>query len=340
MKHLRLFLSLIFVSTFSAPTWAGDVYCDSAFEEVIEKLIISEKSLSDIFNDPELLRKLKDKDPYYVALLEKIKELPEGSIELGQLTHSSGNKVETIVPGLYESIPVNQEMKIGNLTAKTKIVEEMIFTTKIFDSRGNEVGLVDRMIDYDNKKIYFSSAFLDGAFKEIPGAPSVPKFVDIPGTLPLVEGRGIPTQTFITLQQMKLAGVNKGELRAAAAVITNNRTLSQIVDSPSVREWILENPGREVPNDVISKVFSETHSYKYLETILTQSGHRIKKVNVAWVGHRPTSVISRRVLEEMGDEKAGLFLIQKKLPDGSLIPMDPDQPLPASIDVQFELEAM
>ena len=321
---------------------ASDIKCAQSFEAVVEKHASKEKSVSDILNDPDLVKSLEEKNMFYLESLKKINRLSPQDVELAALNKSlkSKERVEKMVPGLYESIPTMEEMKIGDLEVKTKLLFDMRYVTTITDPSGRVVGSMDRLIDPKNKKIYFNSAFLNGAFKKAAFGSEVPKFIDVPEVLPLVPGKGIPTQTFITLSQMKMAKVSKGELREASAVITNSQTLSQVADSKVVREWILAHPGKDVPFDVVSRAFMETHTYKYFETIMTQSGHRIKSVTVAWVINRPASVLSRKVVSDLDDETAHFFLIQKKLPDGSLIPMAPDQPVPGSIDVDFELEPL
>ena len=113
--------------------------------------------------------------------------------------------------------------------------------------------------------------------------------------------------------------------------------MADLSNSLAVRKWIMDHPGMEIPSQVLSEGFLQTHSLKYFETVLTQSGHKIKNVKVLSVVFTPASDMATKLVEKMDAHSDWSFLIHKKLKDGSLIPLDPHQPLPVYFAVEMEL---
>jgi len=334
---------LIFLSAFSldifANSFSRNLNCSSSFEEILSRSLAPERSISEILKDPYLLRNLESKSTAYVNLLKKIDELPVGEIELGKMMEKSTiGRVDKIVPGLYESIPTRGLVKVDGLTISAVNETANRISSHIYDDN-RKVGVVERIFYKDEKKMTFFGADLTGSFKKSFG-PSAPRFVKVPGTISLVEEKGIPTQTFMTLHQMRLSGLAKGELKFADSTITNKLTLTEIADSMPVRKWVEANPFQSIPNEVVLEAFKGTHTYKYFETVLTQSGHKIDNVIMDYVVHAPASSLAGEVLTEMDNVKSGIFIVQKKLANGRLIPMDSAQPLPSVLVVKFELSPL
>ena len=331
---LAPFFIVLFLTTLGTSFGANN--CKIAFEEVLQRL--DSPSVKDIVLNPKVLSKTRDDTKSYLEVIKIIHDTPLENIELGQLTNLK-NKVwvDVMVPGLYESIPATEKMSVNGYELITFRNKDKGLTSVIIGSHYTEVGSVSRMISASDKSIIFKEAELKGSFKKLPQAETAPRFLKPSQVTPLVPEKGIPTQTFLTLQQMRIQGIIKGELTSGKIEIDNIRTLLEVADSTPVRAWILANPGMNVPMDVLTAAIMETHSMRYIQTVLTQSGHKIVKAKVTKAHFNSASKIAEKMIETTDFKKEAVFLIQKKLPDGTIIPLAPDQPLPEYLDIVFEL---
>lgn len=109
----------------------------------------------------------------------------------------------------------------------------------------------------------------------------------IPSEVPLVEGKGTPTFTYLTLRTMKVFGIAAGSLR-------------RLIVRPNAHvESVLQLSQRERNGQHLDEAVRETTAYLSLETPMIQSGHAIRSVRVtggrrspiedllAWHAQRP-----------------------------------------------------
>jgi hypothetical protein len=195
------------------------------------------------------------------------------------------------------------------------------------------VGTVKRIVSADKTTLTLENAQLKYL---APQSMSIPSFVQIDGVVPLVPGKGIPTQTFITLHQMKREGVQYGSLKKISVPnIENLQTLLELRNDLMIRSWMEMNPTVPIPAALIEDAFLETHTGKYLETIALQSGHRIKRVRVT------SSVIATLdgVSKRFGKKVLSDPPIQKLLTENDPGLSPKKIIVPTNISVEVELEA-
>lgn len=124
-------------------------------------------------------------------------------------------------------------------------------------------------------QIEFDSAFFD---RDSEGG--IPKIINDPNTVPMIPGKGTPTLTYLTLHQMRLAGIQPGQLTTAiVSDIKNVRTGLEMANHPKIREWYRVHPDQPVNDALLKEVFLESQTGKYVETILRQSGHEIESID-------------------------------------------------------------
>ena len=90
------------------------------------------------------------------------------------------------------------------------------------------------------------------------------------GGAPLVTGRGTPLQTYVTLMQLKSAGIEFGQVTQAK--------MSTIINAQTCLE--LEALRRKHPGAAVDKLIEQTQSGIYGSTNLTQAGSTIKGMKV------------------------------------------------------------
>ncbi len=144
----------------------------------------------------------------------------------------------------------------------------------------------------DNKSGYFVRIY-DPAKRElvIRGASRVtlPKWIH--EGIPLVPGKGTPTQLYITLRQMREQGVPYGGLRSAYVPHVGNARSKIDLDA-------LRRTGSSFLDAVRA-----TQTYEYIETNMIQSGHRIESIKVRLLEHngldpRPNGPVNEEILKE------------------------------------------
>lgn len=185
-------------------------------------------------------------------------------------------RIDHPIPGLYASIPEQPlELTDGVTTIRSYTREDGdVIVTGTVEHHGQSVGLFSRRFSRGRDSMSLEGASL------WEGAQS---FMNVSGITPLVEGRGIPTQALVTLHHMRLAGVRYGGLRLVESYIGNARTAAELLGSEPVREWIETHPNEKIPHSLLEPLFLSTSSGQYMQTFLTQSGHRVTRVEISEV---------------------------------------------------------
>jgi hypothetical protein len=199
------------------------------------------------------------------------------------------------VKGLYQSIPAQGIFKYQNFSFVTSrermkadnLGWDFVMVTRVYRENNREKdyensGSIERWFLNDLTVMNFSDArlkYVSSSGKE------VPNFIDDPRTIPLVIGRGIPTQAYITLMQMKMAGVPYGGLKkASTANISNLTTSLELLQDPTIQIWMKKHPSYILPDILIANGILKTSTGRYMSTVLTQSGHHIDKIEVTDTG--------------------------------------------------------
>jgi len=163
------------------------------------------------------------------------------------------------VKGLYQSINPNEVPHGWSFTESDQ--HGYSYTMASREGVGERRGYVTRHYEPRNRRLIAYSA------TRFDGRTPLPAWIQTE-SVPLVKGRGTPTIAYLTLRLMKMKGVPYGGLKELVAVnIANPR-------SAVSRSELLE--GGSAYEDAIRK----THTFQYLETVLTQSGHRILSVDL------------------------------------------------------------
>jgi hypothetical protein len=189
---------------------------------------------------------------------------------------SPTERVKHPVPGLYESVngglAEKRSLQIGNLVFKDKVDQKYANggprqVTTFVEVPGNEkaFGQVTRSLEIakdGSKTLVMDMAFLDAIPKE-------QSWVTEDGKA-LKPGRGIPLQTYMTIRQMKLLGIDYGDLgkpsfqKVKLSTIVNQRTI-----------WELAELTKKEPGTPEADRLKRTHSVMYANTVITQAGAKI-----------------------------------------------------------------
>lgn len=158
------------------------------------------------------------------------------------------------VPGLYDSVHAEADVAPPGWAfhdiPRSRPDGHLDFRTNVVGP-GEQQGSLRRVYDPGTQTLTMSHAFLD----ELPGW--------IQAGVPLRPDRGTPTVTYLTLRQMKLAGIPFGGLKTVKmSHIQNLRSILQL--DQLVRQGI--------PFD---EAVAQTHSVAYASTSIQQSGHVI-----------------------------------------------------------------
>lgn len=129
----------------------------------------------------------------------------------------------------------------------------------IVEGPGGTSGFFERAYDAASATVELRYAFREDLPAWIPDVP-----------VPLVEGKGMPTVTYVTLRTMKQLGIEGGKARAFVL-----RCIHE-VESLVHLDWLV----RRYPDAPLGELAKQTHSYRYAETSIMQSGHRIVTVRV------------------------------------------------------------
>ncbi|WP_294231080.1 hypothetical protein [uncultured Chryseobacterium sp.] len=207
-----------------------------------------EKLIQGTSNDKKILefyRKVKEK------ISKNSKDLEDALDETSQTIKYENGRIG-YVEGLYDSIKVSYKPRGFE---SLKDIED-------FDPKYGR-GIETRFEDYEGyfyrnfdakKKIFtFNHGFLQ----------NLPKWVE-DVKVPLVQGKGIPTQAYFTLRQMKLLNITEGEMQLVK--------MSQIQNLETMG-YIHEVTGGKIIRNFDSVDILAAPSNEYMTTIITQAGY-------------------------------------------------------------------
>jgi hypothetical protein len=141
-----------------------------------------------------------------------------------------------------------------------EIVDDNVATTAFFRPGVRQpIGLIERAYDPVTKTFEMRNAFLDQLPSKI-----------VPRTGTSLTTTGTPTQTYLTLRQMKALGVEYGGLKKIK--------MKTIQNVQSVIELEVLSRAVKKGDMTIHEAVNRTYSLTYAQTPITQSGHRIVSV--------------------------------------------------------------
>jgi hypothetical protein len=176
----------------------------------------------------------------------------------GNAEAAQGGRVRSPKAGLYEGVQTSRAPKgwtFQDAPIKVEPDGTKTLTTRVLGPNG-ETGTFERAYNPATKKLELLNAFLEG----------LPKWVDSP--TPLVAGKGIPTNAYVTMYQMRKLGVGFGGLKTVKM-----STIQNI-------EAILQLESLKRQGVALEKAILMTHSVEYAETSIIQSGHEIVSAKV------------------------------------------------------------
>jgi len=179
-------------------------------------------------------------------------------------TAKGSERVEEPVPGLYDSVDENAKHPGWNIEDRwhvtendgTKVIETIVTTVD-----GGSARMI-RAYNPRTKKLELREAFLK----------KMPRWVNQGGPA-IVKGKGIPTQAWLTIRQMKALGVSEGAVQRVK--------MSRIQNLRSILEFNLQLKAGVDPDVAVLNTFS----IDYAETSIIQSGHQIKSGTVTLRKH-------------------------------------------------------
>ena len=255
-----------------------------------------------LYEYPERLEDLRvdyilaeEKEPFVVALLGP-----------GQ----PGDYIQHRVRGLYDNIFPGE-----NLNGILDDVEQNVnsIRTLVEPEFGVRPGDFERKYDSEEDMFIFKAGFRYHA----------PKFLDN-GHIPLVEGKGIPTQMLVSLRQMKMLEIPDGSLKKAKMdMIQNVETMIYVT------HLMVENGSDDITligNDILN-----APSVQYAISTLKQAGYRISNASLSY---RPSSTIV--TIQSAVDD----FPLDNPISEDFInqFGFDWDSPIVVNFDIFFELE--
>lgn len=192
--------------------------------------------------------------------------------------------VDKPVEGLFESIPVATQLEFGDLNLRminmvgVQPPWGIVYLSLLEPSSKLSMATAQRNFNAERTKMKLFSLRTRDQSQQIRHAPS---FLKDTGAIDLVRGRGIPTSVFLTLHQMRVAGVSYGGLReVTTSEITNQVTAFELRHRPLIADWIKTHPTLALPASLIAAEVLNTSTGRYIKTTLTQAGLRITAVVV------------------------------------------------------------
>lgn len=243
------------------------------------------------------------------------------------------------IPGLYDSIPTAALIETTSLRIVTREgPESNRFSTEIYSNLSSMerqvlLATVSRSFFEDSSTIKLNHSVLKSV---VDLSPRAPKFIQLPGVISLVDGKGVPTNLFITLMQMKMANIQYGSLRSLSTNITNLQAKLEILHQSSVWNWLQKNKSATtIPAELIEGALPSTQSGRYIETLLTQSGHQIE----CWHVRGPVFL---RPLEQVMDQITILTpdlgtLLYERVGNGKTRPLRKTSRIPMAIEVEVKI---
>ncbi|MFB6782135.1 hypothetical protein ACFCX0_33290 [Streptomyces sp. NPDC056352] len=204
-----------------------------------------------------------------LALVHDGRRGQEELVHVRGKVNPSGERVEKPIPGLYESIDPSMR-RVENWFFKepqTPLKRDgLLKLTTNIKSPKNQQGHVSRAYDPVTKTVVMEEAFLDKIPREMRWVTA--------GTQ-MVEGRGTPLVTYVTLRQMRKFEIGYAEAKQVKmSTIQNVRAICQ-----------LENATRR--GIELDQAILDTHSVTYATASIIQSGGRIASARVEGGVHTP-----------------------------------------------------
>lgn len=170
-------------------------------------------------------------------------------------------RVTEPVPGLYDSIDATRNTAPpgwsfhDEITPRRDIPGAVQYKTEVVGPEG-KTGWIQRVYDPKNRMLIMENAFLD----------QLPKRIE--AGIPLEQGKGTPTVTYLTLRQMRMADIHFADLKSVKmSTIQNLEAVMQLKQ--------LTDQGLSLDEAV-----RQTHSVQYAATSIQQSGHAIAGVRL------------------------------------------------------------
>jgi hypothetical protein len=180
---------------------------------------------------------------------------------------ASSGRVTEPIPGLYESIdpsvrPQGWQFVDEGPRPHRAHPNWVQIITRVRGPNG-ETGVIDRSYDAATRTLVMENAFLN----------DLPTWIE--AGIPLRQGRGTPTVTYLTMRQMRMLGVGFGETRVVKmSTIQNVEAVMQLEQ--------LRRSGVSYQQGV-----AQTHSVQYATTSIQQSGQTITGVSIDTSGAWP-----------------------------------------------------
>ena len=185
---------------------------------------------------------------------------PATKQEPGQTGQTSGAKPRIVepVPGVYEDVdpehrPSGWQFEDGPL--RTERDGTLVIRTNVRHADGT-AGWLERAYNPETGQFEMRNAFMG----------DLPSWIESGGT-PMVPGRGTPTIAYLTMRQMKILGVNFGELPMVKLTkIQNIEAIAHLAN-------LTRRKGLPVDQAVLKTI-------DYAETAIVQSGQRVVSAKV------------------------------------------------------------
>jgi hypothetical protein len=195
------------------------------------------------------------------------------------------------VEGLLDSIPIPSEL-IAAVADPVKYELPRLQVSKDFFVEDRRIGnkFTTKVIYVDPiTKIEVSGSvtrkFVDGELELVFASLAavnttssgkfikMPRWINVPGVVPLLAGKGIPLQMFLTLRQLKIAKIAPGEVKFVKSDIVNSIAVAEY--EVARRRWSAANPGKEATDVERNQWIQSMTSLRYIESTLIQMGYRV-----------------------------------------------------------------
>lgn len=252
-----------------------------------------EKLIQGTSNDKKVLefyRKLKKK------ISKNSRDLEDTLNETSQTIKYENGRIG-YVEGLFEGIDVNYKPK-GFESLKDINDFDPKYGRGVVTSFENYDGYFYRNFDAKKKIFTFNHGFLQ----------DLPKWVnDV--KVPLVQGKGIPTQAYFTLRQMKLLDITEGEIQTVRmAQIQNLETMGYIHQVTGSKKI--------VNSDAIDILAAPSN--EYMKTVMTQAGYETMSGRITGKGQYFTVKQLKASKWDVSDE----FMKKYNLSESSMLYMN------------------
>lgn len=214
----------------------------------------------------KIFKDLPQKRDDAVKYLRKLRDsnIVQTNTILDKWLNGNENFIDAPISGLYESA-INEPIGIPFSSKPVKVYTNKKSITSTVNNKD-----ISRSYVFTEKTLIMESAEIDDAYQWVNNEP------------PLVQGKGVPTQIYITLHQMrKYFEISYGSMEYVKMEnIVNVRTITQMLylkHKNPLKPW--------------NEIIKETHSIRYASTIITQSGHKIKSIIIEPNGYFDYNVL-------------------------------------------------